>query len=80
MSTNRSGSEQQILDVAEKLSFVFPDFDLRFNWLEGGNCLRCILPDVNPDEVLEFELGGATEEIIWEATFAVKQLAQLFDD
>ncbi len=80
MNSDRSGCEQQILEVAEKLSFVFPEFDLRFNWLEGGNLLRCIVPDVNPDEVLEFELGGATDEIVWEATFAVKELAQLFDD
>lgn len=80
MSSDRSCMEQQILEVAEQLSFVFPQFDLRFNWLEGGSLLRCIIPEVDPDQVLEFELGGETNEIVWEAVLAVKELGRLFDD
>jgi len=72
--------EDQFVNVASQLNDHFPDLDLRFSLREGSNRLRYQIADISRKNY-ELELGRTnTRQIVHEAIFNIKQMAQLFDD
>ena len=70
---------QQFISIASELSNIFPDLDLRFNLQGGSNRLRYVAAAIS-SEVHELELGDLeTQELIFEAIFTLKEVAQLYD-
>jgi len=81
--------------LARELCLYFPQLDLRFNIQEGRPTLHCSVPleagfnqkhseeisaseDVKTLELNAYELSA--EELLVEAIFNIKEVAQLFDD
>lgn len=57
----------------------FPNLDLHFNHTMGSNTIRLYAPNIS-EQILELEIDAKPiDEIVTEATFAIKELAQLFD-
>jgi hypothetical protein len=77
---NRSELREEFIYIANELTGRFPDLDLRFNLRNGSKRCRLVMPTVT-SHVVELSLGrGNPEALLHEAIFAVKELAQLFDD
>lgn len=69
----------QFVYFASKLSTYFPDLDLRFNLQGGTNRLRYSIPSISK-RVYELQLGHEhIENLVHEATFKIKEIAQRFD-
>lgn len=71
---------RQFVHFANCLSAYFPDLDLRFNLQDDSKTLRYQIPELTAD-VFELDLDPAQsiEELIHEAAFTIKELAQRFD-
>ncbi|MCB0361001.1 MAG: hypothetical protein KDD44_15235 [Bdellovibrionales bacterium] len=77
--TPNSEIRRQFISIASELSIQFPDLDLRFNLQSGSNRLRYVAAAVST-EVHEMTLGEIeTRELIYEAIFTLKELAQMYD-
>lgn len=72
---------KQFLYIANELCNRFPGLDLRFNLNQGTGRFRLLLPKVpSRQRYVELTLGQReTDELLTEATFAVKEIAQIFD-
>ncbi len=70
--------DRKFTEAATQLAFQFPNLDLRFHRTEGEEFMRCMLPEFS-DDILEFHLGAESESIVFDAIFAIKEMAQLFD-
>lgn len=80
IQANHLDSEQRFVFVATELQRAFPDLELHFNHLDGTTTARCIIPELS-DEILEIPLESEELSLtLHEAIFAIKVLAQLFDD
>ena len=76
---DRDDITEQFIDIAQQVSLEFPELDLRFSLQSDSNILRYSAADVS-QEVFELELGlEETTNLVYEAIFKVKQVAQLFD-
>ncbi len=71
---------RQFIHFASRLSAYFPELDLRFNLQDGTNTLRYRIPDLSKD-VFELDLDPALsiEQLLHEAAFTIKEIAQRFD-
>lgn len=71
--------EESFVLLAQRISNMFPDIDLRFTLQSGDQCIRYQAPDLS-GEVFELDLAlKSCEELIYEAAFRLKELGQLFD-
>ena len=79
LGTEEKTIETQFVELASELNLVFPELDLRFSLKSESEEMRYYAAAVS-DEILELTLGSkSTLELMYEATFALKELAQLFD-
>jgi len=77
--SQRQHLTKQFVYFASRVSAFFPDLDLRFNLQGNSTKIRYSIPDVSK-EVFELSLGGGKiEELIHEATFAIKEAAGRYD-
>lgn len=72
--------ESQFVRLASRISEQFPQLDLRFNLQSGTKVLRCLIAENSPSSIIEVALGSApTEELLYEAIFAIKVATHSFD-
>ena len=71
---------RQFVHFASSLTAYFPELDLRFNLRGDSKTLRYRVPELTAD-VFELDLDPSLsiEELIHEAAFTIKELAQRFD-
>jgi hypothetical protein len=72
-------SKKSFVFIASELNRIFPDLDLRFNLKAGSKQIRFLVADIAEDT---FELNldeQEPQELIYEATLAIKEIARLFD-
>ncbi len=72
-------SKKSFVFIASELNRLFPDLDLRFNLKAGSSQIRFLVADVTEDP-LELDLDEQDpQKLVYEASLAIKEIAQLFD-
>lgn len=79
VATHQSALSKQFVYLASELSTKFPQLDLRFNYQSESGLFR-IMAAACSREIYEFPLGeGSTDDVLYEAIFLIKEVAQIFD-
>ena len=69
----------ELIAIARKVSQEFPDLDLRFNICENGSTIRLLAPDLTEHPIdLDANIEDS-QQILYEAILAVKEVAKRFD-
>ena len=71
--------EKQFVFIANELNNRFPDLDLRFNFVRQSSQVRFFAASISR-RVHELQLGNNNpRDLIHQATFTLKEVAQIYD-
>jgi len=79
MDKTESELEEDFRYLGDAIVKSFPEIDLRITRQEGSEFILLGAPEHSDDEVSLDLNSAASSEILFEAIFAVKSLARLFD-
>jgi hypothetical protein len=75
----KTAQQQQFVNIASRVSYFFPELDLRFNFTPESKTIRYIAPELSEEPFHASLLTTNAETIINEAILNIKELAQMFD-